>query len=103
MKEKLPYLALDFDTETQETPESPDREKTDDLPDGNIMDRLFDALREMAFEKERWVEVKALQAQVALSEEDFELALSCWVDLKLMECQKCVRFCASMTLQYEVG
>ena len=35
-KEKLSYIALDFDTEMQAT-ESSDKEKTNELPDGNIL------------------------------------------------------------------
>jgi len=37
VKEKLCYIALDFDTEMKETSESSDKEKTYELPDGNII------------------------------------------------------------------
>ena len=36
VKEKLPYIALDFDTEMKAATESSDKEKTYALPDGNI-------------------------------------------------------------------
>jgi len=37
VKEKLSYIALDFDTEMKEAGESSDKEKTYELPDGNII------------------------------------------------------------------
>jgi len=37
VKEKLCYIALDFDTENKEAAESSDKEKTYELPDGNII------------------------------------------------------------------
>merc|ERR1712206_32345 len=37
VKEKLSYIALDFDTEMKEACESSDKEKTYELPDGNII------------------------------------------------------------------
>jgi len=37
VKEKLCYIALDFDTEMKEAGESSDKEKTYELPDGNII------------------------------------------------------------------
>jgi len=37
VKEKLCYIALDFDTEMKESTESSDKEKTYELPDGNII------------------------------------------------------------------
>jgi len=37
VKEKLAYIALDFDTEMKEASESADKEKTYELPDGNII------------------------------------------------------------------
>jgi len=37
VKEKLCYIALDFDTEMKESSESSDKEKTYELPDGNII------------------------------------------------------------------
>ena len=37
VKEKLAYIALDFDTEMKEATKSPDKEKTYELPDGNII------------------------------------------------------------------
>jgi actin beta/gamma 1 len=37
VKEKLSYIALDFDTEMKEAQESSDKEKTYELPDGNII------------------------------------------------------------------
>jgi len=37
VKEKLCYIALDFDAEMKATAESPHKEKTYELPDGNIM------------------------------------------------------------------
>merc|ERR1711876_156079 len=37
VKEKLCYIALDFDTETKAAAESSDKEKTYELPDGNII------------------------------------------------------------------
>merc|ERR1711920_494832 len=37
VKEKLCYIALDFDTEMKEASESSDKEKTYELPDGNII------------------------------------------------------------------
>merc|ERR1719157_143481 len=37
VKEKLSYIALDFDTEMKEATESSDKEKTYELPDGNII------------------------------------------------------------------
>merc|ERR1712166_1177051 len=37
VKEKLAYIALDFDTEMKEASESSDKEKTYELPDGNII------------------------------------------------------------------
>jgi actin-related protein len=37
VKEKLSYIALDFDTEMKEAMESSDKEKTYELPDGNII------------------------------------------------------------------
>merc|ERR1711874_276047 len=37
VKEKLSYIALDFDTEMKESQESSDKEKTYELPDGNII------------------------------------------------------------------
>nr|ADU24824.1 actin [Dinophysis caudata] len=37
VKEKLCYIALDFDTEMKSATESPDKEKTYELPDGNII------------------------------------------------------------------
>merc|ERR1712205_90562 len=37
VKEKLSYIALDFDTEMKEASESSDKEKTYELPDGNII------------------------------------------------------------------
>merc|ERR1712080_802818 len=37
VKEKLSYIALDFDTEMKEAAESSDKEKTYELPDGNII------------------------------------------------------------------
>ena len=37
VKEKFAYIALDFDTETKEAGEGPDKEKTYELPDGNII------------------------------------------------------------------
>merc|ERR1711965_468030 len=37
VKEKLAYIALDFDTEMKEAGESSDKEKTYELPDGNII------------------------------------------------------------------
>jgi actin-related protein len=37
VKEKLAYIALDFDTERKEAGESSDKEKTYELPDGNII------------------------------------------------------------------
>jgi len=37
VKEKLCYIALDFDTEMKESAESSDKEKTYELPDGNII------------------------------------------------------------------
>ena len=36
VKEKLSYIALDFDTEMKAATESSDKEKTYALPDGNI-------------------------------------------------------------------
>jgi len=37
VKEKLAYIALDFDTEMKASTESSDKEKTYELPDGNII------------------------------------------------------------------
>jgi len=37
VKEKLCYIALDFDTEIKESTESSDKEKTYELPDGNVI------------------------------------------------------------------
>ena len=37
VKEKLAHIALDFDTEMKEASESSDKEKTYELPDGNII------------------------------------------------------------------
>ena len=37
VKEKLLYIALDFDTEMKAATESSDKEKTYELPDGNII------------------------------------------------------------------
>merc|ERR1711941_160380 len=37
VKEKLSYIALDFDTEMKAATESSDKEKTYELPDGNII------------------------------------------------------------------
>ena len=37
VKEKLCYIALDFDTEMKGVSESSDKEKTYELPDGNII------------------------------------------------------------------
>jgi len=37
VKEKLCYIALDFDTELKDASESADKEKTYELPDGNII------------------------------------------------------------------
>jgi len=37
VKEKLSYIALDYDTEMKESSESSDKEKTYELPDGNII------------------------------------------------------------------
>merc|ERR1712243_512189 len=37
VKEKLSYIALDFDTEMKEAGESSDKEKTYELPDGNVI------------------------------------------------------------------
>ena len=37
VKEKLSYIALDFDTEVKAATESSDKEKTYELPDGNII------------------------------------------------------------------
>merc|ERR1712032_1765139 len=37
VKEKLSYIALDFDMEMKEAGESSDKEKTYELPDGNII------------------------------------------------------------------
>jgi actin-related protein len=37
VKEKLAYISLDFDTEMKEAGESSDKEKTYELPDGNII------------------------------------------------------------------
>jgi len=37
VKEKLCYIALDFDTELKDATESADKEKTYELPDGNII------------------------------------------------------------------
>merc|ERR1712086_701638 len=37
VKEKLSYIALDFDTEMKSANESSDKEKTYELPDGNII------------------------------------------------------------------
>ena len=37
VKEKLCYIALDFDTEMKEASESSDKEKTCKRPDGNII------------------------------------------------------------------
>merc|ERR1711865_1338316 len=37
VKEKLCYIALDFDTEMKAATESSDKEKTYELPDGNII------------------------------------------------------------------
>merc|ERR1712216_760999 len=37
VKEKLSYIALDFDTESKAASESSDKEKTYELPDGNII------------------------------------------------------------------
>merc|ERR1712097_26151 len=37
VKEKLSYIALDFDAEMKSASESSDKEKTYELPDGNII------------------------------------------------------------------
>merc|ERR1712124_12336 len=37
VKEKLSYVALDFDNEMKMTSESSDKEKTYELPDGNVI------------------------------------------------------------------
>merc|ERR1712243_282909 len=37
VKEKLCYIALDYDTEMKSAAESSDKEKTYELPDGNII------------------------------------------------------------------
>merc|ERR1712194_365664 len=37
LNEKLSHIALDFDTEMKEATESSDKEKTYELPDGNII------------------------------------------------------------------
>merc|ERR1712019_156749 len=37
VKEKLCYIALDYDTEMKASTESSDKEKTYELPDGNII------------------------------------------------------------------
>jgi len=37
VKEKLAYIALDYDTEMKEAAESSDKEKTYELPDGNVI------------------------------------------------------------------
>ena len=37
LQEKLCYIALDFDTEMKAAAESSDKEKTYELPDGNII------------------------------------------------------------------
>ena len=44
-KEKLCYIALDFDTEMKEASESSDKEKTCKLPDGNIITVVSERLR----------------------------------------------------------
>ena len=36
VKEKLPYISLNFDSETKATTKSSDKETTYELPDGNI-------------------------------------------------------------------
>merc|ERR1719152_1003850 len=41
VKEKLSYIALDFDTEMKEAGESSDKEKTYELPDGDIRKDLY--------------------------------------------------------------
>merc|ERR1711964_808760 len=49
VKEKLSYVALDFDTEMKAAADSADKEKTYELPDGNLRFRCAEVLFQPSF------------------------------------------------------
>merc|ERR1711904_228772 len=72
VKEKLCYIALDFDTEMKEASESSDKEKTYELPDGNIIT--------VGSERFRCPEV-LFQASV-IHDTTFQSIMKCDVDIR---------------------